>query len=110
MTATQLPTKTLVLNLLTREETLARVGAMSPEDRAQVSPVWLAAVEASKSMDPWQHGFSILHRDTGQIIGSCGFKGPPAEGAVEIAYGIEPEHQGKGYATEAAEALTNFAF
>ena len=29
---------------------------------------------------------------------------------MEIAYGIAPEHQGKGYATEAAEALTAYAF
>jgi RimJ/RimL family protein N-acetyltransferase len=29
---------------------------------------------------------------------------------VEIAYGIAPEHQGKGYATEAAAALTDYAF
>src|SRR5205085_4024880 len=41
----------------------------------------------------------------------CAFKGPPgADGAVEIAYGVAPEHQGKGYATEAAEALVNYAF
>ena len=29
---------------------------------------------------------------------------------VEIAYGVVLDHQGKGYATEAAEALTAFAF
>jgi len=29
---------------------------------------------------------------------------------VEIGYGVATEHQGKGYATEAAEALVNFAF
>ncbi len=28
---------------------------------------------------------------------------------VEIAYGIAPEHQGRGYATEAAEALVTYA-
>jgi [ribosomal protein S5]-alanine N-acetyltransferase len=106
----QLPTKSLTLNLLTREETLAMVDAMRPEDRAEVSPVWLAALHASKSIDPWEHGFSIAHRDTGRTVGSCGFKGPPADGVVEIAYGIDPEHQGKGYATEAADALTSFAF
>src|SRR3954454_21106686 len=110
MTATQIETKTLILNSLTREETLAMVEAMSPEDRAQVSPVWLAALQASDSIDPWRHGFSMVHRDTGRTVGKCGFKGPPADGVVEIAYGVEPEHQGRGYATEAAEALTNFAF
>ena len=44
-------------------------------------------------------------------VGGCGFKGPPdREGFVEIAYGIEPAHQGKGYATEAAEAMVGYAF
>ena len=110
MSPTQLTTKNLILNLLTREETLAMIDAMRPEDRAEVSPEWLAALHASESIDPWRHGFSIVLRDTGHTVGSCGFKGPPADGIVEIAYGIEPQHQGKGYATEAAAALTNFAF
>ena len=44
------------------------------------------------------------------VIGMCGFTGPPdANGAVELAYGIAPTYQGKGYATEAAAALVAFA-
>jgi RimJ/RimL family protein N-acetyltransferase len=87
------------------------VQAMRPEDRAQVSPVWLAQVQASPMIDPWQHGFNLVHRETGQAVGQCMFKGPPDDaGVVEIAYGIAPEHQGKGYATEAAAALVLFAF
>jgi RimJ/RimL family protein N-acetyltransferase len=40
----------------------------------------------------------------------CGFPGPPdSEGVAEIAYGIAPAYQGKGYATEAANALVDFA-
>jgi RimJ/RimL family protein N-acetyltransferase len=110
MTTGQLSTKSLTLIPQTREQTLVMVDTMSPEDRALVSPDWLAAVRASASNDPWMHGFSIVHRNTGRTIGSCGFKSPPADGVVEIAYSIDPEHQGNGYATEAAEALTNFAF
>jgi len=86
------------------------IDALSPEDRAQVSPDWLAAVGATQSGDPWRLGFSIEHRTDGGKVGTCAFKGPPANGVVEIAYGIEPELRCKGYATEAAEALTNFAF
>lgn len=41
----------------------------------------------------------------------CGYRDPPdSEGAVEIAYGLEPEYRGRGYATEAAMALIDFAF
>ena len=110
MPAIQLRTKTLILNPLTREETLAMVEAMSPENRAEVSEEWLAALRASASIDPWRHGFSMVHQATGHTVGQCGFKGPPADGVVEIAYAVDPEHQSNGYATEAAEALTKFAF
>ena len=45
------------------------------------------------------------------VIGTGGYTGPPdANGEVEIAYAIDEEHQGKGYATEAAGALVNFAY
>jgi ribosomal-protein-alanine N-acetyltransferase len=111
MSLTRMQTKNLNLVQLTREDALARVEAMSPADKAQLSADWLPRLHASTSKDPWTHGFSLVHRGTGVAVGSCGFKGPPAaDGVVEIAYGVDPDHQGKGYATEAAEALVVFAF
>jgi RimJ/RimL family protein N-acetyltransferase len=108
---TPLPTRRLHLVLRTREEVRQDVQQMPPDQRAHVSPAWLALLEASGPSDPWIHGFTLVHQASGQIVGQCGFKGPPdADGMVEIAYGVAPEHQGQGYATEAADALTNFAF
>ena len=76
-----------------------------------VSPQWLAQLQSATVGDPWRHGFGVVHVASGQVIGSAGFKGPPGEdGAVEIAYGIVPDYQGKGYASEAAAALVDFAF
>ena len=76
-----------------------------------VSPDWVAALKASAGSDPWQHGFFVVHRADRMVIGSAGFKGPPdPAGMVEIAYGIAPGYQGKGYATEAAQALVDYAF
>jgi RimJ/RimL family protein N-acetyltransferase len=46
----------------------------------------------------------------GVIVGQGGFKGPPRDGSVEIAYGTEPDHRDKGYATETAAALVDYAF
>ena len=87
------------------------VEAMTPPDKAQLSADWLARLYASTSADPWTHGFSMVYRDSDTIVGMCGFKGPPeADSIVEIAYGVSPDQQGKGYATEAAEALTAYAF
>ena len=87
------------------------IAAMSPADKAFLSADWLARLHALTSADPWVLGFSLVHRETGNAVGRAGFKGPPrAEGVVEVAYGVDPDHQGKGYATEVAEALTAWAF
>jgi [ribosomal protein S5]-alanine N-acetyltransferase len=105
-----LETKNLKLIPQTREGALAEYRQYPPEVKAQVSPVWLAMVEASAPVDPWIHGFKVRHRITDSAVGTCGFKAPPDdEGMVEIAYGVDEAYRGKGYATEAAAALTKYA-
>jgi [ribosomal protein S5]-alanine N-acetyltransferase len=75
------------------------------------SPEWRAQLRASLVSDPWVHGFAVLHRESGVVIGNAEFRGPPDEsGLVEIGYSIVPSYQGRGYATEAAAALLAFAF
>jgi [ribosomal protein S5]-alanine N-acetyltransferase len=111
MSADMIPTARLDLVLQTPEEVLARIEAMPAADRLEVSPDWLARVRMTRAGDPWALAFDIVERETGSSVGSCGFKGPPdADGMVEVAYGIEPDQRGRGYATEAAGALTEFAF
>ena len=76
-----------------------------------VSPAWLASLRASDTADPWLHGFAIIHRESRLVIGSIGFTGPPDDaGMVEMGYGIVPAFQGRGYATEAAQAIITYAF
>jgi RimJ/RimL family protein N-acetyltransferase len=83
----------------------------SPETLDEVSPAWMEQLRASRGADPWRHGFAVVERAGECVVGTLGFKGPPDdEGMVEIAYGIVPGRQGRGYATEAAKAGTGFAF
>jgi [ribosomal protein S5]-alanine N-acetyltransferase len=111
LAATCLETPRLKLVLQTREEVHAQLEVMAPHERAEVSPAWLARLERSCAVDPWVHGFVLVDRVSGAVVGKCGFKGPPeADGVVEVAYGVVPEHQGKGYATEATKALVSYAF
>lgn len=102
-------TARLRLVLESTEAVLARVAGMSPADRAEVSPDWLARVRSAPP-SPWTHGFALVERAAGLVVGSCAFKGPPdADGTVEIAYGVAPDYQGRGFAKEAAAALVEFA-
>jgi RimJ/RimL family protein N-acetyltransferase len=105
-----LQTDRLTLVLSSVNEVRELIEQLSDEDRAEVSPLWLERALAVTESDPWLHGFQVKLREDGSKIGDAGFKGPPSEdGFVEIAYGIEPKHQGRGFATEAARALMEFA-
>jgi RimJ/RimL family protein N-acetyltransferase len=76
----------------------------------EVSPAWLAALRVQTDADPWQFGFAVVHRESSSVIGSAGFKGAPdSAGVVEVAYGIVPQYQGRGFATEANMALVAYA-
>jgi len=110
MPTTQVHTANLKLVPKTRDQVRADIAAMSEADKAQLSPVWLTRLASSPAVDPWVHGYSLVERGSEAVVGSCGFKGPPVDGVVEIAYGVSPEQQRRGYATEAAAALVAYAF
>jgi RimJ/RimL family protein N-acetyltransferase len=77
----------------------------------QVDPAWIARLKSGHGSDGWSFGFAAVHRTANLVIGNVGFTGPPsADGVVEIAYGIVPQFQGQGLATEAASAGVAFAF
>ena len=54
--------------------------------------------------------YAVEEKTTGTLIGRCGFTNQPGWPAFELGWTIVPEHQGKGYATEAARMLLQLAF
>ena len=77
----------------------------------EVSADFLARLNSAAATDPWRDGFAIAYVADNIIIGLCSFTGPPAaDETVEIAYGIVPGYQSRGYAREAARALIAYAF
>ena len=76
-----------------------------------MSADYVVSLRAATTTDVWTHGFAIVHAVDRFVIGAASFKGTPdADNRVEIAYGVVPNYCGQGYATEAAQALTDFAF
>ena len=57
---------------------------------------------------PWYAAWFIENAD-GERVGELCFKGLSTDGMTEIGYGVLPEFQGRGYATEAVEAVTQWA-
>jgi RimJ/RimL family protein N-acetyltransferase len=77
----------------------------------EVSPGYLDMLRSSPEPDIWGHGFALVDRNEKLVVGNAAFVGAPNEaGEVEIAYGVVPSFEGRGYATQAAAALTEFAF
>jgi len=58
----------------------------------------------------WYTHWQIILKPRGPIVGGVCFKGPPKQdGLVEVGYGVDDEHQGHGYMTEALQALVAWA-
>lgn len=52
----------------------------------------------------------IVLREPRTLVGTAGFKGAPAEGTVELGYGVVAEHQRHGYASESVRGMLAHAF
>ncbi|MBX9862482.1 MAG: GNAT family N-acetyltransferase [Hyphomicrobium sp.] len=76
------------------------------EHAAPVITGTLDNYKARGSFAPW---LCYLTFDDGTNVGTCGFVAPPDGDVVEIAYYTFPEHEGHGYARQAAKALVGIA-
>ena len=91
--------------------------AIEPDGRIDASvelsqhaaPVIAATLDnyrARSNFAPW---LGYLTFDASTNVGICGFTMPPTSDVVEIAYYTFPEHEGKGFAQQAAQALVRIA-
>ena len=105
-----LKTEHLELRLQSPDETLEWVASLPDDVRCEISEEWQARLRMATGPDPWACSFKVFLPKLDVAIGSCGFKGPPDPvQVVEIAYGIDEPFRTKGYATESAQALLDFA-
>jgi RimJ/RimL family protein N-acetyltransferase len=97
------------LELQSPAAVLKWIESLPPAVRAEVSPDYVQRLRTADGPSAWTCSFAMFERLTNQVVGSCAFKGPPDDhGVVEVAYGVEELHWGKGYATEATQALIGY--
>lgn len=66
---------------------------------------------ASVELHEWYTYWLIVIKREDVGIGLAGFKGSPDQkGSVEIGYGLVEAYRGKGYMSEAVQALVDWAF
>lgn len=53
----------------------------------------------------WLHYILVDGADGSTLVGTCGFKGPPKEGRVELGYSVVASWQRRGIATAAVRGL-----
>lgn len=57
------------------------------------------------------YDWAVVCKEDGRMIGTCGFtKFDFASDSAEIGYVLNPAYHGKGYGTEAVEAILRFGF
>lgn len=110
-----LRTERLTLRVWTAAEAAAVVEGGRRADWAEDFPA-----EGDETIAPllaanpgWSGPFGhrlVAERASGLVVGSLGLFWPPAEGVVELGYGIVASRRGRGYAPEAVGALVAQAF
>lgn len=94
-----------------REEASRILGATLPTEWPQPDLLDVLPLQAAAS--PETEGFGVwvmIEHDSGSVVGDIGFIGPPDEvGSIEVGYSVIPDRRRRGYATEAAGAIVEWA-
>jgi [ribosomal protein S5]-alanine N-acetyltransferase len=77
-----------------------------PKEALEVGDAYVGLYKSVGYQPPWL-GYLAMMNDV--CVGSCGFKSPPKDGRVEIAYFTFPAHEGKGIATQMAGRLVEIS-
>lgn len=94
------------LSPIERVGTLRALREPPPELVRDVARATLELYERVGFEPPW---IGYLALADGEPVGTCGFKSPPRDGRVELAYFTFPPFEGRGIATAMAAELVRIA-
>jgi [ribosomal protein S5]-alanine N-acetyltransferase len=94
-----------------REGACRQLGARLPDEWPHPDLLGVLRRHALASGDAERFGvWVMIERESGSVVGDIGFHAPPDEaGTVELGYSVVPGRRRRGYATEAASALVEWA-
>lgn len=62
-------------------------------------------LSATRHDTPADWGPHLIFDDEGALVGTCGWKGQPVDGAVELGYAVAPARRNRGIATAVVTEL-----
>ena len=107
----EVKTKRMVLRPMSDAETEALIARTDSDDELRAAyGEMLDGCKRDPANRVWYAPWKMALKGGADYIGDLCFKGPAKNHSVEIGYGIQPEYEGKGYTTEAVQAITQWAF
>lgn len=103
-------TKRMVISPMADEEIEKMAASSASDELRKAYGEMLSGCQKDGENRIWYAPWKMVLKKDGTCLGDLCFKGPARENAVEIGYGILPEYEGNGYATEAVQAMTQWAF
>lgn len=103
-------TKRLLIQPMSDPEIETLMETCDSEELRQAYGEMLSGCKSDPANRIWYAPWKMALKTDATYIGDLGFKGPARESAVEIGYGLLPAYEGKGYMTEAVQALIQWAF
>ncbi len=86
--------------------------AWPPQTVVEALPLFALWLQAAPACGGWFSWYALARHEDGAasvLVASGGFIGPPLDGEVAVGYAVLPQFEGRGYATEMAGALVDWA-
>lgn len=77
---------------------------------AETLRFWREQLSRSGAAGWWLYYVVLAEAAPPALVGTVSYKGPPADGMVEIGYSVVASSRGRGFATEASQALIEAAW
>lgn len=103
-------TKRMMIQPMSDEEIEIMIEASDSDELYSAYSEMLLGCERDPENRIWYAPWKMTLKKDDTYIGTLSFKGPVKDNVVEIGYGILSDQEGKGYTTEAVQAMTQWAF
>ena len=106
----EIKTKRMTLRPMSDGEIEALMERIDSDDLRAAYGEMLDGCKRDPENRVWYAPWKMTLKDSQESVGDICFKGPVKNHSVEIGYGVLPEHESNGYASEALQAMTQWAF